>query len=112
MMELMGRFLSMQSVIEQYLKWDRNPNTKKEIELLVEQKDDAKLQKLLGNRLEFGTAGLRGAMGAGYSQMNDLVIIQTTQGLAAYLDSFPEAKSKGVVIGHDHRHNSSSFAQY
>jgi phosphomannomutase len=102
----------MQTVIEQYLKWDKNPKTRQEIEYLLEQKDDAKLQKLLGSRLEFGTAGLRGAMGAGYSQMNDLVIIQTTQGLASYLDSFPDSKSKGVVIGHDHRHNSNSFAQY
>ncbi|XP_076062732.1 phosphoglucomutase 2 isoform X2 [Oratosquilla oratoria] len=60
----------------------------------------------------FGTAGLRGRMGAGYACMNDLVIIQTTQGLAKYmLATNPEAATKGVVIGHDSRHNSHRFAR-
>jgi phosphoglucomutase len=101
----------MSSLAKQYLEWDRNPDTRAEIQSLVEKGDEQKLEKLLGSRLEFGTAGLRGTMGAGYSQMNDLVIIQTTQGLAAYLEQVPEAKSKGVVIGHDHRHHSESFAK-
>jgi phosphomannomutase len=44
-------------------------------------------------------------MGAGYNRMNDLVIMQTTQGIARYLVNQlgPQAKSKGVVIGYDHR---------
>jgi phosphomannomutase len=37
------------------------------------------------NRLKFGTAGLRGAMGAGYNCMNDLVVLQTSQGLLKYI---------------------------
>lgn len=45
--------------------------------------------------------------------MNDLVVIQASQGLASYiLSSFPnDARSRGVVIGHDHRHNSEQFAK-
>ena len=39
----------------------------------------AEVERLLSNRLLFGTAGLRGRMGTGYAQMNDLVIIQTSQ---------------------------------
>lgn len=56
-------------------------------------------------RLEFGTAGLRGCMGPGYSQMNDLVIVQTGQGLSMYLlDSIVDVTEKGVIIGYDGRH--------
>ena len=45
------------------------------------------------SRLEFGTAGLRGLMGAGSSRMNDLTVMQTTQGLCAHLlKTVPGAK--------------------
>lgn len=55
----------------------------------------------------FGTAGLRSKMGAGYSRMNDLTIIQTTQGFSKYmLEVTPEVRDRGVVIGYDGRHNS------
>lgn len=58
-------------------------------------------------RLEFGTAGLRGKMGPGYSQMNDLVYIQTGQGLVQYLlKVVSDAKNKGIVLGYDARYNS------
>lgn len=46
---------------------------------LVEEENTGELQKCFGSRMEFGTAGLRAAMGAGISHMNDLTIIQTTQ---------------------------------
>lgn len=46
-------------------------------------------------------------MGPGYSQMNDLVIIQTSQGLTKYLmDTIFDVVEKGVVIGYDGRYNS------
>ncbi|XP_073990789.1 phosphoglucomutase 2 isoform X2 [Rhodnius prolixus] len=65
-----------------------------------------------GIRMEFGTAGLRGRMGPGYSQMNDLVIIQTAQGLLKYLLTQPvEVLKNGLVIGYDGRHNSKRFAE-
>ena len=71
-----------------------------------------KLSQLLLNRLEFGTAGLRGRMGPGYAAMNDLVIIQTSQGLAKYLLEIDNTcKDKGVIIGFDGRHNSFRFAE-
>lgn len=63
--------------------------------------------------IAFGTAGLRSRMQAGFSRLNSLTIIQASQGLAAYLlASLPTtAPSSGVIIGHDHRHNSRQFAQ-
>lgn len=60
-------------------------------------------------RLSFGTAGLRGVMAGGYNAMNDLVVIQTAQGLAKYVKKcFPTAEehSRGVVFGFDGRYNS------
>jgi hypothetical protein len=63
-------------------------------------------------RIAFGTAGLRGPMQAGPSAMNDLVILQASQGLAKYAEqSIESAKGKGIVVGHDHRHNSAQFAR-
>lgn len=74
---------------------------------MANEKEIGTLEKCLLKRLEFGTAGLRGKMGAGYGAMNDLVIIQTTQGLATHvLDSFPEIPEKYVVVGFDGRYNS------
>lgn len=67
----------------------------------------ARLEAVMLKRLSFGTAGLRGVMGEGFACMNDLVIVQTSQGLAKYLlKTLPGAKTKGIVIGFDGRHNS------
>lgn len=48
-------------------------------------------------------------MEAGFSRMNDLTVIQASQGLASYICK--QSSSPSVVIGHDHRHNSSQFAR-
>lgn len=62
-------------------------------------------------RLEFGTAGLRAAVGAGPLRMNRLVVRQAAAGLAAYLlDTDPRARERGVVIGYDARRKSDLFA--
>ena len=63
--------------------------------------------------MEFGTAGLRSRMGAGYSMMNDLTIIQTSQGFFKYLHSqfgLDTLQKRGIVLGFDARHNSKKFA--
>ena len=62
--------------------------------------------------LEFGTAGLRGALGAGPNRMNRSVVIRTAAGLVAYLKSEGQAGDDPlVVIGFDARHNSDVFAR-
>ncbi|XP_047119897.1 phosphoglucomutase-2 isoform X3 [Schistocerca piceifrons] len=104
----------LQEKIDEWLEWDKNEGTTQEIKSLCASGNYEKLSDILLNRLEFGTAGLRGRMGAGYAQMNDLVIIQTTQGFTSYLEEVTKqspAAMNSVVIGYDSRHNSKRFAQ-
>lgn len=67
------------SQAQDWIRWDPNPVTRRVLEEAVRSNDEATLNNLLSSRLEFGTAGLRGPMGAGANRMNDLVVIQTTQ---------------------------------
>ena len=100
--------------VDQWLAWDRNPATRAAIESLAAKGDAVTLRRLLASRMEFGTAGLRAAMGPGNAQMNDLTIVQTAQGLASYLRqqfSEDDLSKRGVVVGYDARHNSSRFAR-
>ncbi len=63
-------------------------------------------------RLRFGTAGLRGAVGAGPNRMNHVTVTRATAALASWLrDRGPSAAGAGVVIGHDARHRSDEFAR-
>eukprot|EP00064_Thunnus_orientalis_P013387 superscaffoldBa00002171_g13426 len=82
----------------------RNPKTVSMVQDLVKDGAVEALKKSFSSRMEFGTAGLRAAMGPGISCMNDLTIIQTTQGFCHYLEeSFETLKERGVVIGYDAR---------
>lgn len=81
-----------------------------ELKQLLSECDEKKLAGLFLSRLEFGTAGLRGRMGAGFNCMNDVVVIQAAQGLLEYLQKMiPAVKDKGFVIGYDGRHWSKRF---
>lgn len=90
---------------QQWVSWDVNAGTKAAVQKLLDAQDVAQLKALFDGRLEFGTAGLRAAMGPGTKMMNDLVVIQTTQGICTYLTSVfgEEAKRMGFAIGYDHR---------
>ncbi|KAJ5161047.1 hypothetical protein N7492_006439 [Penicillium capsulatum] len=102
---------SISSLVQTWLQWDQDPKTRAEIERLRDAHAVEELELRLRNRIEFGTAGLRGRMAAGFSCMNSLTVIQASQGLARYIHTKPEIRSKGVVIGHDARHNSRRFAE-
>jgi phosphomannomutase len=72
---------------------------------------EAELADRFAARLEFGTAGLRGAVAAGPNRMNRAVVRATTAALADWLLSRdPQARQRGVVIGCDARHRSDEFA--
>ncbi|KAL1947532.1 hypothetical protein VTO73DRAFT_13256 [Trametes versicolor] len=102
----------LKGLVDQWLHLDPNEETRSEIQTLVDDGNTSELQKRMSPRIEFGTAGLRGRMEAGWARMNDLIIIQASQGLCAYVvKNVKDARSRGVVVGHDHRHHSEKWAK-
>lgn len=91
----------LQQLVEEWLELDRAPASRAVIRGLSERQDQQALEALLGQRLEFGTAGLRGLMGPGFSRMNAVTVQQTTQGLVEHLQVADAARARagGVVIG-------------
>ncbi len=92
---------------------DPDQQTRAELEELIARDDDASRADLadrFDGRLEFGTAGLRGALGAGPNRKNRVVVIRAAAGLAAYLLEQQGAGGR-VVVGYDARHNSRTFAE-
>ncbi|MGI6546060.1 MAG: phospho-sugar mutase [Fastidiosipilaceae bacterium] len=74
--------------------------------------DDQEIQERFYQSLEFGTAGLRGIIGAGTNRMNIYTVAQATEGFARYIVSLgEEAKQRGIVISYDSRHFSPEFAE-
>jgi len=89
---------------------DPDPQTRSELATLIEARSDELIDRFSGP-LVFGTAGLRGILGAGESRMNRAVIRRTAVGLARYLlEHEPDAAQQGVVIGYDGRHLSHELA--
>ena len=81
-----------------------------ELSELLDGDADVLAERFAG-RLQFGTAGLRAAVGAGPLRMNRLVVRQAAAGLGSYLlDTDPDARGRGVVVGYDARRKSDSFA--
>lgn len=91
----MSKQAAMIAMAEEYVKWDPNTQTRSEIAAMITSEPE-KLSSFLGSRLAFGTAGLRGPMGPGYNRMNDLVVMQTAQGLARYIESVDAAAKTKV----------------
>ncbi|HEX3765908.1 MAG TPA: phospho-sugar mutase [Kofleriaceae bacterium] len=114
----MAQMASHRELAESWLAEDPDPRTADELRALLSRADagDAAAQKDLVERftgaLEFGTAGLRGVLGAGPQRMNRLLVRKVSAGLAAYLLAHvPDARQRGVVIGHDARHGSREFSE-
>ena len=69
------------------------------------------LEEAFYTNLEFGTAGMRGVIGAGTNRMNLYTVRQATEGLARFIEEQgEEAKKRGVVIAYDSRHKSPEFS--
>ncbi|MBX3192765.1 MAG: phospho-sugar mutase [Labilithrix sp.] len=91
---------------------DPDPQTRKEIEDRLADPASSDLADRFAGSLEFGTAGLRGVIGAGSNRMNRAVVLRTTWGLAKYLlEVNPKGRESGVVIGFDGRRMSREFAE-
>lgn len=101
----------MKEYLEKYEEWLNNPyfdkKTKEELEAI--KGNEAEIEDRFYKNLEFGTAGLRGIMGAGTNRMNNYTVGKATQGLASYIVKNGYQK-RGVVISYDSRHNSKEFA--
>ncbi|MGV9789548.1 phospho-sugar mutase [Streptomyces sp. NPDC003435] len=93
-----------------WLAEDPDAETREELAKLIEAGDTAELTARFSGTLQFGTAGLRGELGAGPMRMNRAVVIRAAAGLAAYLKAKGEAGGL-VVIGYDARHKSADFAR-
>lgn len=77
---------------------------------LLEIKDEKELTDRFYRDLEFGTAGLRGIMGAGSNRMNVYTVGRAAQGLANHLKTLPQKAKAGVAVAFDSRHRSAEFA--
>ncbi len=97
--------------LEEYKKWCESPEfdeqTKKE--LLEIKNDEKEIEDRFYKELEFGTAGLRGVIGAGTNRMNKYTVGKATQGLANYILEQGTEK-KGVAISYDSRRMSKEFS--
>jgi phosphomannomutase len=99
-------------LLQQAQAWidqDPDPVTRQELQALIEADDLTEIGDRFSGRLQFGTAGLRGALGAGPNRMNRVIVAQAAAGLAAYLIEHEDNPS--VVVGYDARFNSDIFAR-
>ena len=94
-----------------YEEWLTNPffDEATRQELAAIKDDEREIKERFYMDLEFGTAGLRGIIGAGTNRMNNYIVAKATQGLANYIKQ-RKKQAKGVAIAYDSRHCSPEFA--
>jgi phosphomannomutase len=88
---------------------DPDPATRAELDALLAAEDLDGLRDRFAERLQFGTAGLRGALGAGPNRMNRALVRRATAGVTAWLRE--TGRTGPVVVGRDARHGSAAFAE-
>lgn len=110
-----GSLSLAESVVERARTWieaDPDPNTRAELEDLIDEGALDELRSRMDGSLEFGTAGIRGQVAAGPNRMNRAVVIRTTRGLVDYLGELHgEMPNSPVVVGFDARPSSRQFAE-
>ncbi len=98
--------------MQEYENWlackTLDDQTRRELEAITA--DPKEIEERFYAELEFGTAGLRGVIGAGTNRMNIYVVQRATQGISDYINALPGAAQKGVVIAYDSRLKSDEFA--
>jgi len=100
----------VRAIATRWIDAEPDDDIRHELQQLLDGPADELAARFAG-RLQFGTAGLRAAVGPGPLRMNRLVVRQAAAGLAAYLlETDPRARERGVVIGYDARRKSDLFA--
>jgi phosphoglucomutase len=101
---------------ERYEEWLHNASSRSPLykDLInIDGNNEEEIEERFYQYLTFGTAGLRGKVGAGTNRMNFYMVGKATQGIANFIRSFgQEAMDRGVVIAHDPRHFSKEFSQF
>jgi phosphomannomutase len=102
------------SVLDAARAWiaaDPDAETRAELQAFVDAGNTTELSERMRAPLEFGTAGLRGVVGAGENRMNQAVVIRTSRGLADHLLARADGRTLPVVVGYDGRLTSRRFAE-
>ncbi len=96
---------------ENYDRWMSNPNLNDALRKEMEGMNEEAINDAFYTNIEFGTAGMRGVMGAGTNRINIHTIRKATKGFAEYIkENGKEAMDRGIAIGYDNRHHSREFA--
>jgi phosphoglucomutase len=96
---------------KEYVLLESNSEFKKQIQDLLAKNDITELNERFSTELAFGTGGIRGIIGGGYSRLNSFIIRKTTQGLANYIKKAVPLQEASVVIAFDSRHFSDAFSR-
>ena len=111
--DITGKAAKMMTIRENYEKWLKDfagdQDTVRELESIRD--NEKEIEDRFYTELSFGTAGMRGVLGAGMNRMNKYNVRRATKGLAGYLLEKPEEAKRGVVIAYDSRRCSSEFAK-
>jgi len=100
------------SYLEEYKKWIESTFIDEETKMELKQieSNEKEIQDRFYKNLEFGTAGLRGVIGAGTNRMNRYTVLKATQGLANYIIK-ENGQDRGVAISYDSRNMSKEFSE-
>lgn len=104
--------IEVRAKAKEWLSESYDEQTRKEVQILLDNDDTSELVDSFYRSLEFGTGGLRGIMGVGTNRMNIYTVGAATQGLCNYLKmNFAHLPQISVAIGHDCRNNSRLFSE-
>ncbi len=98
------------SYIEEFNRWNSYADLDEKLKAELVAMDENQKEDAFYKNLEFGTAGMRGIIGAGTNRMNIYTVQKANVGFAKYVLELEEGKTRGVVIGYDNRHMSYRFA--
>jgi phosphomannomutase len=98
--------------VRAWIEDDPDARDRRELQALLDAGEQDELASRFAGTLHFGTAGLRGPVGAGPMRMNRAVVARATAGLCSRLgDALPDARERGLCIGFDARHRSAEMAE-